>query len=129
MTEADFKARTKEFAHRAVRMAEALPRKRVAQVVAMQLIRAATSVAANYRSACRSRSAADFRNKLAIAEEECDEAAFWIEFARDHGLVKSELVEALLEEANALTAMLVASRRTSARHGQSKIPQSRIKNL
>ena len=67
MTEAEFKARTKEFAHRAVRMAEALPRSRASQVVAMQLIRAATSVAANYRSACRSRSAADFRNKLAQA--------------------------------------------------------------
>ena len=117
MTEAEFKARTKEFAHRAVRMAEALPRSRTSQVVAMQLIRAATSVTANYRSACRSRSAADFRNKLAISEEECDEVAFWIEFARDHALVKPGLVDTLLEEANALTAMLVASRRTSARRG------------
>ena len=61
----------------------------------MQLIRAATSTAANYRSACRSRSAADFRNKLSIAEEECDESEFWIEFARDHGLVKAARVKAL----------------------------------
>jgi len=116
MTEAEFKARTKEFAHRAVRMAEALPRSRSGQVVAGQLIRAATSVAANYRSACRSRSAADFRNKLAIAEE-CDEAVFWIEFARDHRSIKSDLIDGLLQEANEILAMLVASRRTSTRRG------------
>jgi four helix bundle protein len=111
MTEEEFKARTKEFAHRAVRLAEALPRSRTAQVIGGQLIRAATSVAANYRSACRSRSAADFRNKLAIAEEECDESVFWIEFARDHSLIKPDRLDPLLLEANEL----VASRRTSAR--------------
>jgi four helix bundle protein len=117
MTEAEFKARTKDFAHRAVRLAEALPRSGLGQVVSMQLIRAATSAAANYRSACRSRSAPDFRNKLSIAEEECDEAAFWIEFARDHGLIKSDRVDDLLKEANEILAMLVSSRRTSSRRG------------
>jgi four helix bundle protein len=106
MTETEFKERTKEFAHRAVRLAEAIPRSR-----------AATSVAANYRSACRSRSSADFRNKLAIAEEECDEAVFWIEFARDHLLVKAKRVAPLITEGNEILAMLVASRRTSARRG------------
>ena len=115
MTEAEFKQRTKDFAHRAVRLAEALPRSRTGRVIADQLIRASTSVAANYRSACRSRSAADFRNKLAIAEEECDEAIFWIEFARDHSLIKPSLLDPLLAEANEILAMLVASRRTSAR--------------
>ena len=113
MTEVEFKMRTKDFAHRAVRLAEALPTNRTSRVVADQLIRAATSVAANYRSACRSRSAGDFRNKLAIAEEECDEAVFWIEFARDHGLVKDGRVSCLLSEAHELLAMLVASRKTS----------------
>jgi four helix bundle protein len=117
MTETEFKERTKEFAHRAVRLAEAIPRSRAGRVVADQLIRAATSVAANYRSACRSRSSADFRNKLAIAEEECDEAVFWIEFARDHLLVKAKRVAPLITEGNELLAMLVASRRTSARRG------------
>jgi len=115
MTEAEFKQRTKDFAHRAVRLAEALPRSRTGRVIADQLIRASTSVAANYRSACRSRSAADFRNKLAIAEEECDEAIFWVEFARDHSLIKPALVDPLLSEADEILAMLVASRRTSAR--------------
>jgi four helix bundle protein len=115
MTEAEFKTRTKEFAHRAVRLAEALPRSRTARVIADQLIRAATSVAANYRSACRSRSAADFRYKLAIAEEECDESIFWVEFARDHSLVKAERVDPLIIEVSEILAMLVASRRTSAR--------------
>src|SRR5690348_12116136 len=67
MTESEFKGRTKEFAHRAVRLAESLPATRTARIIADQLTRSATSVAANYRSACRSRSVADFRNKLAIA--------------------------------------------------------------
>jgi four helix bundle protein len=117
MDEIEFKKRTKDFAHRAVRMAEALPRTRLGNVVAAQLIRASTSVAANYRSACRSRSAADFRNKLAISEEECDESEFWIEFARDHGLVKSARVRALLKESEEILSMLVASRKTSDRRG------------
>jgi four helix bundle protein len=117
LTEAEFKERAKTFAHRACRLAEALPKARVGNVCATQLIRAATSVAANYRSACRSRSAADFRNKLAIAEEECDEAIFWIEFARDHELIKPDLLAPLLNEGSELLAMLVASRKTSARRG------------
>jgi four helix bundle protein len=115
MTEAEFKRRTKEFAHRACRLAESLPAARVSKVIADQLIRAATSTAANYRSACRSRSAADFRNKLAICEEECDEAVFWMEFARDESLITEKQVQGLLREASEILAMLVSSRRTSAR--------------
>jgi four helix bundle protein len=88
-------------------------------VIADQLIRASTSTAANYRSACRSRSAADFRSNLAISEEECDEAVFWIEFARDESLVTTAQVQSLLQEASEILAMLVSSRRTSSRHSQS----------
>ncbi len=120
MTEQAFKARTKEFAHRSVRVAEALPDTRLGRIIAGQLIRSATSVAANYRAACRARSPNDFRNKLSICEEECDEAAFWIEFAKDHGLVSEEQVKGLLAECNEIVAMIVASRKTSLEGSERK---------
>jgi four helix bundle protein len=122
MNEIEFKQRTKEFAHRACRLAESLPRTRLGNIIADQLIRASTSTASHYRAACRARSVADFRNKIACGEEECDESMFWIEFARDHGLVKSARVADLLHEANEILSMLVASRRTAERRErQSKI--------
>ena len=74
MNEQEFKQRTKRFGLRAIKVVEALPRKMAAQVLGKQLLRSATSVGANYRAACRSRSAADILNKLGIVEEECDES-------------------------------------------------------
>jgi four helix bundle protein len=77
--------------------------------------KSSTSVAANYRSACRAGSAAAFRHKLTIAEEECDEVAFWIEFAVDAELIDRARTKELLAEAYEIVAMLVASRKTSLR--------------
>ncbi|MCS7338411.1 MAG: four helix bundle protein [Verrucomicrobiae bacterium] len=114
MKEPEMKARTKTFALRAIRLAEALPDKPVARVIATQLVRSATSVASNYRAACHARSKAEFNAKLGIAEEEADEAAFWMEMIIDAGLMPRERVSALLDEAGQLTAILVASRKTSA---------------
>ncbi len=109
------KRRTKEFALRAMKLADALPKTAGGKTIGGQLVRAATSVAANYRAACRARSGADFRNKLAVCEEESDESAFWIELAAAAALVPSRRLQKLLDESNELTAILVASRRTSAR--------------
>lgn len=113
MTEADMKLRTKAFALRVIKLVEALPRTLAGRRIADQLLRAAMSVAANYRAACRARSRAEFSAKLGIAEEEADEAAFWIELIIEAGLLPKRRVTALLEEANQLTAILVASRKTS----------------
>ena len=110
------KRRTKEFALRAIKLADALPRSVAGRAIGGQLVRAATSVAANYRTACRARSTADFRNKLAVCEEESDESAFWIELAAEANFIPSGRLQELLDESNELTAILVASRRTSARH-------------
>jgi four helix bundle protein len=88
-----------------------------------------TSVAANYRSACRAGSPAAFRHRLGIAEEECDETIFWIKFAAEAELIDAPRTHELLREAGEILAMLVASRRTSSRRtAQSKIenPQSKI---
>ena len=89
MTEAEFKKRTKEFALRVIRLVSALPRNRSADVIGRQLLRSATSICAKYRAACRGRSRAEFRSKLAIAEEEADETLYWLELVAESGLVKS----------------------------------------
>ena len=111
----DLKARTKQFALRVIRLVETLPKSRTADALGKQLLRAATSVGANYRAACRGRSAAEFQAKLGIVEEEADESGYWIELLVESGLVKAALVQSLLDEAGELTAITVASIKTSRR--------------
>ena len=113
MDKEDLKRRTKQFALRVIRLVEALPRTRTAQVIGNQLLRSATSVAANYRAACRARSQADFVHKLGIVEEEADESLFWLEMVVETELVPAARVQDLIKEADELTAIFVASRKTA----------------
>jgi len=113
MDEEDLKRRTKQFALRVIRLVEALPRTRTAQVIGNQLLRSATSVAANYRAACRARSQADFVHKLGLVEEEADESLFWLEMVVETELMPSSRVQDLVQEADELTAIFVASRKTA----------------
>jgi four helix bundle protein len=92
---------------------EQLDRSRTADVMANQLIRSATSVAANYRAVCRARSKADFANKLGIVEEEVDESAFWLEMLVDCRYVRLENATPLLKEAGQLLRIIAASRITA----------------
>lgn len=112
MTEA-FKTRTKQFALDVIRLVEPLPKTRSAEVISRQLLRSATSVAANYRAACRGRSKAEFVAKLGIVEEEADESQFWLELLQETGLISKDDGEKLRREANELTAIIVASIRTA----------------
>lgn len=105
--------RTKVFGLRVLRLVERLPRGIAADVIGKQLLRCATSVGANYRAACRARSAAEFRPKRGIVEEEADEAVYWIELLMESQLIKPDLLHNLHDEANQITAMIVASIRTS----------------
>ena len=109
----ELKRRTKEFALRIVKLVETFPNTFLGRHVSGQLIRSGTSVAANYRAACRAKSNADFIAKMGTVEEESDESAFWIEFAVDSALVKADLVADLLDEANQLVAIFVASINTA----------------
>src|SRR5688500_12744591 len=109
MTQDELKTRTKVFALRSVKLAGALPRSFLGRHIAGQLTRSATSVSANYRAACRAKSSADFIAKMGIVEEEADESVFWIEFAVDTNLVSRSRVSDLLNEANQLVAIFVAS--------------------
>lgn len=111
------KRRTKQFALRVVRLVESLPRNRTAEVVGKQLLRSGTSVGANYRAACRAKSKADFIAKMGIVEEEVDESLYWMELLIEAGIVKPELLEPLMQEANELLAITVASINT-ARKGK-----------
>lgn len=79
MTTEELKKRTKKFAVEIIKLTDSYPRSQAGKVVSHQLIRCATSVAANYRAACRARSAADFISKITIVEEEADESLFWLE--------------------------------------------------
>nr|CAI78860.1 conserved hypothetical protein [uncultured bacterium] len=124
----DFKRRTKTFALRVIRLSEALPNSGAAGVIGRQLLRAGTSVGANYRSACRAKSRADFIAKMAIVEEECDESLYWMELLVETGQVKSELLGNLMREAEEILSLVVASIKTSRARKQSAIrnPQSAI---
>ena len=109
----ELKGRTKQFALRVIRLAEALPRTQSGRVIGNQLLRSATSVAANYRAVCRARSQADFVHKLGIVEEEADESLFWLELVVEANLIPACRVEDLIQEADELTAIFVASRKTA----------------
>lgn len=90
MTSEQLKERTKAFASRIIRVFEALPDAKQAQIIGTQLLRSGTSVGANYRAVCRARSRADFIAKLGIVIEEADESAYWIELLLHTGLIKQE---------------------------------------
>ena len=109
----DLKDRTKDFAHRCVKLAVSLPKTALGNHVKGQLIRCSTSVAANYRSTCIAQSKPAFVSKLSITIEEVDEACFWMEFVVDEQLLKKEQVQPLLQEGRELTAIFVSSRKTA----------------
>ncbi|MFH0988097.1 MAG: four helix bundle protein [Parcubacteria group bacterium] len=109
----DLKKRTKAFALQIIKISEALPKTLTGRTIAGQLIRCGTSVAANYRAVCRSRSMADFIAKLGIVIEEGDESAFWLELVVEAGLLKSESVDSLLKEANEIVAIMTSSSKSA----------------
>ncbi|MFH5802882.1 four helix bundle protein [Alienimonas sp. DA493] len=117
--------RTKAFAVRVVKLTTALPNNRQGNAIGGQLIRSGTSVGANYRAARRARSTAEFRAKLGIVEEEADESAFWLEMVMETGLLPRDRVLSLHREAEEITAIVVASIRTSKRNGGKGHPADR----
>jgi len=108
----ELKQRTKQFAHRCVKLALALPQGSLGNHVRGQLIRCSTSVASNYRAACIAQSRAGFVSKLSIVIEEVDESCFWLEFIIDEKLLSEKRVVPLLNEGEELTAIFVSARKT-----------------
>ena len=121
MTESEMKQRTKAFALRTMKLVNTLSKDFVGRRLGDQLLRSGTSVAANYRSACRARSTADFISKLGIVEEEADESALWMELLIEGGIIPRRRLEKLLDQ---VTAMMVSSRKSASR----RIQKSKFKN-
>ena len=111
----ELKTRTKKFALRIIKVSRALPRSPEARVIGYQLLRSGTSVAANYRAACRGRSRPEFLAKIGIVVEEADETVFWLEMLTEAGLVRAELLGDIISEANQLVAIFSASQLTVKR--------------
>ena len=113
MNEEEFKRRTKTLGLQVIRLVEGLPKGRTADVIGRQLLRSATSsVGANYRAACRARSNADMVHKLTIVEEEGDETMYWLDLLGEAGLLPTTQLAPLVQEANEIVAMTVASLKT-----------------
>jgi four helix bundle protein len=115
MTERELLERTKQFALRIFKPVGALPQTIQGKAVAAQLIRSGTSVAANYRAACRARSKPEFIGELGVVEEEADESAFWLELIIETGLLNQRKVTPLLAEAGEIVAMMASSKKTAAK--------------
>ncbi|MBA4311276.1 MAG: four helix bundle protein [Chlorobiaceae bacterium] len=114
MTQAEqLKERTKQFAIRIVNLFRSLPKEEEARIIGKQLIRSGTSVAANYRAACRARSKAEFISKMGIVVEEADETVLWLELLIDTKIIKKEKMSNILLEANELLAIFAASQGTA----------------
>ena len=112
MDKQQFQDRTKKLAVRVVKMTEALPDTRAADIIARQIIRSSTSVAANYRAASRPKSVPDMINKLKIVEEEADETRFWLELLVETNLMTQAKLQDLLKETDEILAMTIASLKT-----------------
>ena len=115
MIESDLIERTKQFALRAIKLVGKLPRTIEGRAIASQLMRSGTSVAANYRAACRARSKPEFIAKLGTVEEEADESAFWLELIIDAGLMSDSKIRPLLNEASEIVAIMASSKKTAAK--------------
>jgi len=105
--ERDLKPRTKEFARRVIRLFAALSKDTAAQILGKQLLRAGTSVGANYREANRARTKAEFISKIGDCLKEADESSYWMELLLDEGFLPPAKLQPLLDEANELVAIFV----------------------
>ena len=118
------KQRTKLFALDIIELVEKLPSNWVTQVIGRQLLKSGTSVGANYRSACRAKSTADFISKMGTVEEEIDESIYWIELLLKREIIKESEIGPLIKEANELLALTVSSIKTARKNKTAKSPKS-----
>jgi four helix bundle protein len=111
--ETNLRTRTKRFARRIIRLYSSLPKETVAQVLGKQVLRSGTSIGANYREACRARSKAEFISKTGDCLKEADETLYWLELLQEESIVSQRKLSSLLDEADQLIAIFVASINTS----------------
>jgi four helix bundle protein len=112
MKEAQLKERTKNYAKQVIGLCRQLPNNREGRLIGNQLFRSGTSVAANYRGACRGRSKAEFISRLAIVEEEADETRFWLELVKEMKISRETSIDLLMKESDEIISMIVSSIKT-----------------
>ncbi|GAC1305201.1 MAG: four helix bundle protein [Mucilaginibacter sp.] len=122
MDKTELKRRTQKFAVDVIKFIETLRNSRAINVLSNQLLRSSTSIGANYRSACKGKSSADFINKIIISEEEADESIYWFELMEESGLISGITIAPLKKEATELTAIFTAIGKTAKEN-------QKIKNL
>lgn len=113
MNSTEMKSRTKEFAKKIIELCRALPNNREGRLIGNQVFKSGTSVAANYRAACRGRSKAEFVSKLGIVLEEGDETIFWLELINEMEICDENLVPSLMQECDEIVAIVVSSIKTA----------------
>ena len=113
MTEKELKIRTRKFAVDVLNFIDKLPNRKSANIISNQLGRCASSVAANYRAACRARSHNESISKIGVVEEEADESTFWLDILPETKNTDEISIELLLNEAKELTAIFTAASKTA----------------
>jgi four helix bundle protein len=111
------KARTAAFAKSIIDICERIDSSQASRIMTGQLIEAATSVAMNYRAACRARSRAEFVAKIGVVREEADESQGWLELLVETRRIRKEDAEAAISEADELTAIFNSSYMTAKNRG------------
>lgn len=116
----DLKNRTKAFAIRIIKLCRKLPDTTESRIISKQILRSGTSIAANYRAACRARSDNEFVSKLNIVIEETDETMFWLEIISETGIIAADLLKDLYSENEEILKIMVASRLTALKREKYK---------
>lgn len=113
MDKEELKTRTKKFAVRVFKFLLSVEKCKEMDVITRQLLRSASSVAANYRATCRGKSNADFLNKLKVVDEEADESLYWLELIDELNINCDKIeLQSLMKEANELVSIFSASIKT-----------------
>jgi four helix bundle protein len=113
MDSEELRTRTKKYAAEVIRFVDNLPKGMSFEVMGKQLLRSATSTAANYRAACRARSKPDFINKLGIVEEEADETVFWLEMLLESKKIPEAEVRPIMKEGQEILSIFSAAHKTA----------------
>jgi len=120
MTEKELKLGTRNFAVEILNFVDELPNRRSANIIGNQLGTSASSIASNYKAACRARSHAEFISKIGIVEEEADESVFWLDIIPDTKNSTTQIITPLLNEARELTTIFTAASKTAKQNKQNK---------
>ena len=116
MNEEQMKKKTKDFAKEIIKLCRKLPKNREGNLIGNQIFRSGTSVAANYRSACRAKSKPDFIAKLSIVEEESDETCFWLELIKEMEILQMPEIDTLIKENDEIISIIVSSIKTARKN-------------